>query len=362
MDGTERLIIGRWGEIGNFDSVNRTFIDTQEKLRAFLPILLKLRPSTREAPELTLDSEGWNLGIHGTLTILQMRIRSLKHTFVFDVLALGGTNMFETEGAEGQSLKKVLQSKEHVQLWWDLRQDQEALLHHLGILIGNRIDVQLMELAVRNSPYVQSLRGLSSAVWIDGHTWMSNVDVFEWVRKNKEAKEYFAMSNYECFNQRPLSDLTLEYSADDVDAIERLYDVYCQMMTDERWELVLVETDNRILRSMLPDPPKGNFRAPESFALLPMTQSTTIIEEDTAEGETAISDAEVSEGTTAGSQSGFPEEGVPEEGVLEWEQDILATIGQAWGASRNDSAATSGQAWGEATDFVGGESDEVEEY
>jgi RNA:NAD 2'-phosphotransferase (TPT1/KptA family) len=76
-----------------------------------------LQPSTREAPELALDSEGWNLGMHGTLTILQMRIRSLKHTYVFDVLALERKKMFEIEGAEGESLKKTLQCKEHIQLW-----------------------------------------------------------------------------------------------------------------------------------------------------------------------------------------------------------------------------------------------------
>jgi len=55
-----------------------------------------------------------------------MRIRSQKHTYVFGVLALGGKKMFETEGAEGQSLKKTLQFKEHIQLWWDIRQHTEA--------------------------------------------------------------------------------------------------------------------------------------------------------------------------------------------------------------------------------------------
>ncbi len=110
--------------------------------------------------------------MYGTLTILQMRIRSLKHTYVFDVLALGGKKMFETEGAEGQLLKKTLQSKEHIQLWWDIRQDSEALFHHYGILIGTRIDVQLMELTVRNHWQRNWLKSLASAVWNHGYNWM----------------------------------------------------------------------------------------------------------------------------------------------------------------------------------------------
>jgi exonuclease 3'-5' domain-containing protein 1 len=175
-DIEERINYGHWGEAfsGNFDTADRTLIDTPEMLRAFLPVLLQLKLSTREAPELALDSEGWNLDMYGTLTILQMRVRSLKHTYVFDVLALGGKKMFETEGEQGQSLKKALESKKHIQLWWDIRQDTEALFHHYGILIGSRIDVQLMELAVRNHWQRNWLKALAGAVWNHGYNWMDS--------------------------------------------------------------------------------------------------------------------------------------------------------------------------------------------
>lgn len=157
--------------------------------------------------------------MYDTLTILQMRIRSLKHTYVFDVLALGGKKMFETEGAEGQSLKKTLQSKEHIQLWWDIRQDSEALFHHYDILIGTRIDVQLMELAVRNHWQCNWLKGLAGAVWNHGYNWMDSNETNEWDRKSREAKQYFRRSDYQCFNERPLSDMALGYAAGDVDVI-----------------------------------------------------------------------------------------------------------------------------------------------
>jgi len=90
-----------------------------------------------------------------------------------------------------------------------------------------------MELATRSSPYCDWLKGLATAVWQEGYAWMDTADVYEWNRKNKEAKIYFRHSDYQCFNERPLPDMALEYSAGDVDVIERLYDVYRERMTDE---------------------------------------------------------------------------------------------------------------------------------
>ena len=263
-----------------FDSAERTLIDTHEKLKAFLPTLLKLKASTRTAPELTLDSEGWNLGMYGTLTVLQMRIRNLNHTYIFDVLALEGKKMFEMEGDEGQSLKKTLESKEHIQLWWDIRQDTEALFHHYDILIGSRIDVQLMKLATRHSPQHEWLWGLASAVRDEGSAWIDPYELESWVWKKKQAKYFFRGSDYQCFNERPLSFTALEYAAGDADVIERLYDSYLPRMTEERWELVVVETDNRLLRAMLSNKPRGIARAPTSFALLPNIWCAPAVEED----------------------------------------------------------------------------------
>lgn len=83
--------------LNDFDNETRTFIDTQRQLENFLPLLADLVTSTPEAPELACDCEGRNLGRQGSLTIFQMRIRSMSHTYVFDVLALHGRDMFDHE-------------------------------------------------------------------------------------------------------------------------------------------------------------------------------------------------------------------------------------------------------------------------
>jgi hypothetical protein len=70
-----------------------------------------------------------------------MRIRSMKHTFVFDVLALGGREMFETESdlGGGICLKQILESY-HMNVFWDVRQDQDALFNHYDVELQCCID------------------------------------------------------------------------------------------------------------------------------------------------------------------------------------------------------------------------------
>ena len=267
---TDRLDSGTWDEsfIQAFDNESRTFINTVAKLEAFLPILLTLKDSTAERPELSYDCEGCNLGRNGSLTIFQMRIRSLKHTYVFDVLALGGRVMFETEGEEGQSLRKLLQSQQ-VKVFWDVRQDQDAMWHHFDIQLGGITDAQLMEIASRDWPDRQRLYSLFIAVTQERKAWMVGDEFWEWKKAFKKAKDYFNESNYECFNIRPLTTQALQYSAGDVDCIEKLYDVYLPKMNEKFWAWVRMETQNRIDLSLIETMPVGSNIAPSSIDTIP---------------------------------------------------------------------------------------------
>ena len=267
---TDRLETGNWDEslIQAFDNANRTFVNTVAKLEGFLPVLLTLKDSTPERPEYSCDCEGCNLGRRGSLTIFQMRIRSLKHTYVFDVLALGGRVMFETEGKEGQSLKKSLQSQQ-IKVFWDVRQDSDAMFNHFGIRLGGIIDAQLMEIASRNCPERRTLFSLFFAVSNERKALMVDYEFWEWKQSFNKAKEYFNESNYECFNIRPLSYQALKYSAGDVDYIEKLYDVYYPKMKDKYWAFVREETGARIALSLSADMPKGSNVAPESISTIP---------------------------------------------------------------------------------------------
>jgi hypothetical protein len=94
---------------------------------------------------------------------------------------------------------------------------------------------------------------------------MTEEEVSEWSRAYFEAKNHFRQSEYRCFNERPLTKKALEYSAGDVDVIEKLYDVYLEKMNEQRWAFVCAETDARVALSLLEVMPQGSSWAPDSI-------------------------------------------------------------------------------------------------
>ncbi|KAK2623690.1 hypothetical protein QTJ16_006871 [Diplocarpon rosae] len=321
----ERSVSFRWidpldvSTSGKFDGPTRTLVDTEEKLIAFLPNLSKLGSSNTKDPELSIDTEGCNLSRAGDMRLLQLRIRSLKHSYIFDIHKLGGTAMFETMSTEGLSLKKMLESKDHVKLFWDCRQDQDAMFALFGVKLGRVIDVQLMELGCRNCGETRSLFGLASAVSHEEHHWMTSQEVAEWKKMNSLAKNYFRKSNYGVFNLPDLPDLALEYSAGDVDAIEKLYHVYAPQQTRKSWHLVHKHTDLRLEQSMAADksPTSGSAQAPIEFATLPIRREMKF---DIPSNLRAL----------------FRKRAIPNvkptEEKATWENKLLEQVGEGWGS------------------------------
>ncbi|XMA11672.1 hypothetical protein WAI453_004463 [Rhynchosporium graminicola] len=184
--------------------------------------------------ELILDSESSSLDRKGIMRLLQLKIRSQKHIYIFDIHKLGGKSIFDRKGKERQSLRKLLESKEHIQLWWDSRQDQDALFGLFGIRLGRVMDVQLMEIASPTSNSSDRIIGLASAVKALGQEWTSSE------------------SDYVVFDTPDLPDLALEYSAGDVESIKKLYDVYRKEITKKGWLLVHYHSRIRLRESMYP--------------------------------------------------------------------------------------------------------------
>ncbi|CZT00278.1 uncharacterized protein RAG0_08365 [Rhynchosporium agropyri] len=231
---------------GKFNSSSRTLIETPEQLKTFLLLLSKLKRSTLRAPELSLDYEACKLAGDGDIRVMQMRVRSMNHTFIFDVKKLGGITMFEAKNTKGLSLREVLESNKHIKLMWDCRQDQDALFGIFGIKLSRIIDVQLLELGSGEAASNENLRSLSTAFRRHGRAWMTPTELSEFVRTSAEAKEYFKKSNYGIFGYEDLPDLALEYSAGDVDMIEKLYNYYSVRQTRESWKLVLKFSRQRL--------------------------------------------------------------------------------------------------------------------
>jgi hypothetical protein len=138
--------------------------------------------------------------------------------------------------------------------------------------------------------------------------------------------------------------MALEYAAGDVDVIERLYDVFRPQVTDEEWELVLVETDNRLLRAMLPNKSRHNARAPASFAFLPSRWCTLEDEEYIIEAIAVVS------------------EEINEFWVPEGEQELWVANDQSLGEYESNESASE-ESWDhgsvEVADDVGDEGEEL---
>lgn len=252
----------------SFNSPERTYVDTPSALRAFLPRLLELRPSTQDCPELACDSEGNNLGRNGSLTLLQIYIRSQSHTYVFDVQTLGEKALFDTEYG-GQSLRKLMESKRHHQIWWDCRQDQDALYAHFKLKLGWVTDLQLMEVASRDAAKNRDqLSGQWYAIKTPGRTWMTQNEHKSWLNSFWKGKTYFRQHGYEVFDQRPLPQRALEYTAGDVFEAMSLFDHLNPTLSAFSKEVVKEETQKRLDSAMSSEMPVGSNKAPARFSEL----------------------------------------------------------------------------------------------
>lgn len=123
-----------------------TVIDTLDALKAFLQIL----PSTTQSnPSLYIDLEGNNLSRHGTISLITILIPSTSKVYLIDIHTLGAAAFTTFSEPNNVTLQQVLKSKDVEIVFFDVRNDSDALFAHYGIRLQGIKDLQLMELAVR---------------------------------------------------------------------------------------------------------------------------------------------------------------------------------------------------------------------
>ncbi|KAL2833285.1 hypothetical protein BDW59DRAFT_138414 [Aspergillus cavernicola] len=102
-------------------------------------------------PPLYIDIEGERLSRHGKVSLLTVLVHLGKHhehAHVIDIHTLG-TVAFSTVGSRGKSFKDILESTQILKVFFDVRNDSDALYAHYGIKLQGIYDVQLMESARR---------------------------------------------------------------------------------------------------------------------------------------------------------------------------------------------------------------------
>ncbi|KAF2475949.1 uncharacterized protein BDR25DRAFT_300827 [Lindgomyces ingoldianus] len=124
------------------------------------------------------------------------------------------------------SLKDILESADIPKVFFDIRNDSDALYSLYGISVNGIIDIQLLELATRKSSK-SYVAGLAKCIEKDSNA--SAGTKMAWHRtKDSVGRLYDPQrgGRYEVFNERPLMTEILQYCKQDVELLPSLWDVY----------------------------------------------------------------------------------------------------------------------------------------
>ena len=199
-------------------------------------------------PSLYLDLEGINLSRLGSISILQLLLYPQNHVYLIDIHVLGMA-AFTTPGSSGTTLQSILESPTIPKVFFDVRNDSNALFFHHGIALQGVQDVQLMECASRpgaglSRKYVHGLRKCIT----------SDAPITEQQKQTCTAVEAASKmlylpengGSYAVFNERPLREEIRAYCVQDVQFLPVLRQTYRDRL-EPIWEArVDVETTARV--------------------------------------------------------------------------------------------------------------------
>ncbi|KAK6436858.1 hypothetical protein LTR95_006951 [Oleoguttula sp. CCFEE 5521] len=155
-------------------------------------------------PSLYIDLEGNNLSRNGTLSLITILVEPRHIVRLVDVTGLG-KDAFEIAGSDKRTLRQILEAPEIVKVFFDIRNNSDAVFALFDVRAEGIEDVQLMELALRSSPkrYMNSL-----AKCIQRDSTLSFTDKHEWKAGKERGERLFDPNldgGYAVFDERPLS-------------------------------------------------------------------------------------------------------------------------------------------------------------
>lgn len=139
------LALGRALENSQLEDDLCQVIDDKAGIVALIDTLIGL-PTNH--PSLFVDLEGVNLSLQGSVSIFQLFVRPQGRTYLLDVHVLKH-DTFTTAGSNGETLQSILEAKAIPKVFFDIRNDYDALFGNFGIRVAGIQDLQLMELATR---------------------------------------------------------------------------------------------------------------------------------------------------------------------------------------------------------------------
>lgn len=185
------------------ESALPVFIDTEIGMCSMVG---KLQDLPTNPPSLYIDLEGINLLRHGSISILQIFVLPHGNTYLIDVFTLKENAFLQPAAVGDQNLKQILESSTIPKVFFDVRNDSDALFSHFKIHLAGVQDIQLMELATRNysKKYV---KGLAKCIEKDAPVSVSEMQSWKmWKEKGLElfAPERGGVTKYSTFVHFPM--------------------------------------------------------------------------------------------------------------------------------------------------------------
>lgn len=217
-------------------------IDTTAAIAELVELLTDV---PNNPPSIYVDLEGINLSRHGSISIMQIFLLPRDEVYLIDIHTLG-QEAFSHPSTCGKTLKGILEDENIQKVFFDVRNDSDALYAHFSVRLAGIQDIQLLELATRRGSR-RFINGLARCIERDaGLTW-SEASTWKYIKDN--GQRLFAPErggSYEVFNSRPLSEAIIKYCAQDVRVLPNLWAFYNGKLAWGYKEKIEVTTRDRI--------------------------------------------------------------------------------------------------------------------
>lgn len=236
-------------------TIETELINTAAQISSLVDWLVLRHGTTASpsSPTMHIDLEGIKLSRHGSISIVTLLIDTgilARRVYLLDAHVLGA-QAFNTAGVRGKTLKDVLQDEKVPKVFFDVRNDSDALFAHLGVALQGVEDVQLMKSATRKTTGSRKLvNGLAKT--IEQNALLGSSDRASWKSAKEKGERLFKAEHggsYEVFNQHPLLPEILTYCVGDVQYLPELRDMFWKAQTLQWRNLVLEESKNRVVLS-----------------------------------------------------------------------------------------------------------------
>lgn len=224
--------------------MSANIVDTRDALVKLVDDIVSAAPK----PFIFVDVEGIDLSRLGSISIIQILLPPAPVVHLVDVFLLQG-HAFDTVGTMGKTLKDLLESDQYVKVFFDVRNDSDALFSHFGVKLNGVIDLQIVEYASRPRAG-KFIKGLAKCVSETSN--MSRNERCEWELAKEAGQKLFAPGRggtFAVLNKRPLPEELKVYCIQDVMVLPKLLSGYAAKLQPHMAVQVLEESQKRISQS-----------------------------------------------------------------------------------------------------------------